>query len=63
MFVGRIEVGAEDENGKNWCAFHAMLLTPRRAQDVVYLSAGLINLRNDLVSQRPFIGPQYGKER
>jgi hypothetical protein len=67
MFVGRIErepwieVGAEDEDGENWAVFHAMLLTPRRAQDVFHLSGGLIDLRGELVPQRPFIGPQYGK--
>lgn len=42
--------------------FHAMLLTPRRAQDVFHLSNGLIDLHGELVPQRPFIGPQYGKE-
>jgi hypothetical protein len=68
MFIGRverepwIEVGAEDEDGKNWAVFHAMLLTPRGARDVYLLSGGLLDLRGELVPQRPFIGPQYEKE-
>lgn len=68
MFIGRIgnepwiEVGAEDEDGLVWDVFHAMLLTPRVAQEAYDLSGGVIELRDELVTQRPFIGPQYGKE-
>jgi hypothetical protein len=51
----------EKEDGENWSVFHAMLLTPRRAQAVFTLSGGLIDLCNELVPQRPLIGPQYGK--
>lgn len=68
MFVGRIEnepwieVGAEDVDGETWIVFHAMLLTSRGAQDVLALSGGLIDLRGEVVPQRLFIGPQYGRK-
>jgi hypothetical protein len=57
-----IEVAAEDEDGENWAVFHAMLLTDRTANDVYELSGGGIDLRGQVVKQRPFIGPQYGSE-
>lgn len=68
MFVGRIEnepwieVGAEDVDGETWVVFHAMLLTSRGAHDVLVLSGGLIDLRDEVVPQRPFIGPQDGRK-
>lgn len=68
MFVGKIddqpwiEVAAEDEYGHTWAVFHAMILTPRVADEVYVVSGGVIDLRNDLATQRPYIGPQYGRE-
>jgi hypothetical protein len=68
MFVGRtrkepwIEVVAEDEGGSTWAVFHAMLLTSKTANDVYGLSRGGIDLRDQVVKQRPFIGPQFRKE-
>jgi hypothetical protein len=69
MFVGNkinnepwIEVAAEDEDGHTWAVFHAMMLTPRVAGEVYDISAGIIDLRNDLSPQRPYIGPQYVRE-
>jgi hypothetical protein len=68
MFVGQtgqepwIEVAAEDEDGESWAVFHAMLLTNRTANDVYNLSEGGIDLRGQVVKQRPFIGPQYERE-
>lgn len=68
MFVGRInsqpwiEVGAEDVDGITWAVFHAMMLTAHVARDVYDLSSGTIDLRNDLPTQRPFIGPQPREE-
>lgn len=68
MFIGKIgnepwiEVAAEDVDGEFWDVFHAMLLTARVAQDAYNLSGGVIDLRGELVTQRPFIGPQYGRE-
>jgi hypothetical protein len=70
MFVGSrtnnepwIEVAAEDEDGHTWAVFHAMMLTPRVAGEVYEISGGIIDLRNDLSPQRPYIGPQYDRER
>lgn len=68
MFVGQvgqepwIEVAAEDAAGEAWAVFHSMLLTGRTANDVYRMSGGGIDLRGQVVRQRPFIGPQYGKE-
>ncbi len=68
MFVGRIgqepwiEVAAEDEDGETWAVFHAMILTPRVSAMVFDVSGGAIDLRGECASQRPFIGPQYGRE-
>lgn len=68
MFVGCrdkepwIEVAAEDVDGHTWAVFHAMMLTDRGARDVYEISDGVIDLRDDLSPQRPFIGPQYGRE-
>lgn len=68
MFVGQvgqepwIEVAAEDEDGETWVVFHSMLLTERTANDTYDLSGGAIDLRGQVVGQRRFIGPQYGKE-
>ncbi len=68
MFVGRIaqqpwiEVAAEDEDGETWAVFHSMLLTKRTANDVYDISEGTIDLRHQVVGQRAFIGPQYGRK-
>jgi hypothetical protein len=68
MFVGQvgqepwIEVAAEDEDGQTWAVFHAMLLTERTANDIYAISGGTIDLRDRVVRQRPFIGPQCGKK-
>ena len=69
MFVGGgidnepwIEIAAEDEDGHTWAVFHAMMLTPRVAQEVYDISNGAIDLRNDLSPQRLYIGPQYDRE-
>ncbi|WP_166905934.1 hypothetical protein [Mycobacterium sp. DL440] len=66
MFVGRInnetpiEVAANDVDGQTWAVFHAMLLTTRVANEVLEVSQGAKDLRNDVAAkQRPFIGPQY----
>jgi hypothetical protein len=56
-----IEVAAEDEDGITWAVFHAMILTPRVAREVFQVSGG-IDLRDDISPQRPYIGPQYGRE-
>jgi hypothetical protein len=67
MFVGQvgqepwIEVAAEDEDGETWVAFHSMLPTKRTANDIYEMSGGVTDLRAQVVRQRPFIGPQYGK--
>lgn len=68
MFIGRIdnepwiEVAAEDVDGLTWAVFHAMLLTARRAADVYDITHGVINLRDDLTPQRPYIGPQHRED-
>ena len=68
MFVGQvgqepwIEVATEDEDGKTWAVFHSMLLTEKTANGIYDISRGAIDLRGQVVGQRPFIGPQYGKE-
>ena len=68
MFVGRvgqepwIEVAAEDEDGETWAVFHSMLITEKTASDIYGISGGAIDLRGQVVRQRLFIGPQYGKE-
>lgn len=69
MFVGNtgdaepwIEVAAEDEAGEAWIVFHAMMLTPKTAAEVHIHSENTVDLRDQCTRQRPFIGPQYGKE-
>lgn len=69
MFVGNvaedepwIEVAAEDQAGDTWVVFHAMMLTPRTASEIYAYTEGAVDLRNQCPRQRPFIGPQYGKE-
>lgn len=68
MFVGQvgqepwIEVAAEDEDGETWAVFHSMLLTEKTANDIYDISGSAIDLRGQVVRQRLFIGPQYGKE-
>jgi hypothetical protein len=68
MFIGRInnepwiEVAAEDVDGITWAVFHAMILTPRVANEVYEISGKTIDLRNDLSPQRPYIGPQHREE-
>lgn len=63
MFVARvnnepwIEVAAEDD-GDRWLIFHAMPLTARVAREIYTLSAGTIDLRDDIAPPRPHIGPQ-----
>lgn len=65
MFVSRIgnepwiEVAAEDENGDTWSVFRAMLLTDRVAREVYQVSGKVIDLRDSVPQQRPYIGPQY----
>jgi len=67
MFIGGmenepwLEIAAEDEGGITWAVFHAMVLTPRVAHEVFEVSGGIIDLRDDLSPQRPYIGPQYGR--
>lgn len=57
-----IELGAEYDDGETWVVFHAMMLTPRVAQEAYNCSAGAVDLRSQCPPQREFIGPQYGKE-
>lgn len=56
-------MAAEDENGQTWVVFHAMMLTPKTAAEVYTHSEGTADLRDQCPRQRPFVGPQYEKER
>ncbi len=68
MFIGNInkqpwiEVAAENEDQEAWVIFHAMVLTPRVAREAFEITGGIINLRNEVSPQRPYIGPQYDRK-